>query len=158
MAGDVYKRQVLDEAKTSLVKLEENIQYFKDENANLHFDLYLPPSYNKNQLLPAVIFLNGIGDQPGESKVKSWMIYSSWPRLIATQGLIGISMETDGSRVQGSLDALFQYLDKEGNKHGIDAARLGVYAASANTTQSGQYLMKPTACLLYTSKQRKCNK
>lgn len=136
---------ILDDKKTSEVKLEEDIQYFKDNNATLHFDLYLPPSHDKNQLLPAVIFLNGIGEQPGEAKVKSWMIYSSWPRLIATQGLIGISMETDGSRVQGSLDALFQYLDKEGNKHGIDAARLGVYAASANTTQSGQYLMKPTA-------------
>lgn len=136
---------VLDNENAPKVIVQENIQYFTDDKASLHFDLYMPPAYQQKQLLPAVIFLNGIGDQAGEPVVKSWEIYRSWPKLMAAEGFMGISMETDGSRVQESLQALFDYLDKEGHRYGIDASRLGVYAASANTNQSGQYLMKANA-------------
>jgi tetratricopeptide (TPR) repeat protein len=91
-----------------------------------------------------VIFLNAIGDRP-DSKVKSWAIYSSWPRLVAANGMIGISMDADGNRIQDSLKALFAFIASDGAKHGIDANRLGVYAASANVTQSSIYLMGDSA-------------
>lgn len=136
---------VLKHVDMEKVVVKEDVLYFKDEKASLHFDLYMPPAYQTKQLLPAVIFLNGIGEQAGQPAVKSWEIYRSWPRLMAAEGFIGIAMESDGNRVQESLHALFDYLDKEGKRYGIDATRLGVYAASANTNQSGQYLMKSTA-------------
>ena len=66
---------VLDNENTPKVTVQENIQYFTDDKASLHFDLYMPPAYQQKQLLPAVIFLNGIGDQAGEPVVKSWEIY-----------------------------------------------------------------------------------
>lgn len=93
---------------------------------------------------PAVIFLNAIGDSPS-GKVKEWGIYSSWPRLIAANGMIGISMDADGSRIQDSLRGIFAFVEKDGAAHGIDPTRLGVYAASANTTQSIVYLMSDGA-------------
>jgi dienelactone hydrolase len=54
-------------------------------------------------------------------------------------------MDADGTRIQESLKALFAFLASDGAKHGIDAARLGVYAASANVTQSSIYLMGDSA-------------
>lgn len=135
---------VLQHKDMPKVTLQENVEYFKDDKASLHIDIYTPPTNKKNKLLPAVIFLNGIGERAGEAKVKSWAIYSSWPRLMAAEGYIGISMETDGNRVQESFDNLFKFLKEKGTQYNIDANSIGVYAASANTTESGKYLMKPT--------------
>lgn len=64
---------------------------------------------------------------------------------MAAHGLVGISMEMDGARIQDCLSALFDFLEKNGAKHGIDGTRLGVYAASANVTQSTIYLMSERA-------------
>jgi tetratricopeptide (TPR) repeat protein len=59
--------------------------------------------------------------------------------------MVGISMESDGARIQECLRELFSFLEREGAKHGIDSTRLGVYAASANVTQSTVYLMSENA-------------
>ncbi|HEY7547231.1 MAG TPA: tetratricopeptide repeat protein, partial [Blastocatellia bacterium] len=66
--------------------------------------------------------------------------YKSWPRLVAAHGLIGISMDADGARIQESLRGVFDYLTSKSAEHGIDGARLGLYAASANVTGATQYL------------------
>jgi tetratricopeptide (TPR) repeat protein len=50
-------------------------------------------------------------------------------------------MDADATRIQDSLKGLFTFLERDGAAHGIDASRLGIYAASANTTQSIVYLM-----------------
>jgi hypothetical protein len=134
---------VYDIPETKRATVKTGVTYFKDAASDLQIDIYSPPGANKNKKLPAVIFLNAIGDQP--DKVKSWAIYSSWPRLIAAHGMIGISMDADGSRIQESLKSLFAFLESDGAKHGIDATRLGVYAASANVSQSSIYLMGETA-------------
>ena len=135
---------VYDVPATKDVKLKANVPYLKDSKGTLAIDIYTPPGAKAGGKLPAVIFLNAIGDSP-QGKVKDWGIYKSFPRLIAAHGMVGISMEADGSRIQESLRALFDFLEKEGARHGVDGARLGVYAASANTTQSLVYLMSETA-------------
>ena len=135
---------VLDSPATKKVTVAKDVTYFKDERSTLGVDIYSPPGAKASDKLPAVVFLNAIGDRPGD-KVKNWGIYSSWPRLIAAHGMVGISMDADPNRLQESLTGLFAFLEKEGAKHGIDATRLGVYAASANTTQSIVYLMSDRA-------------
>ena len=131
---------VYDVPATKNVKLKADVPY----SGNLTIDVYSPPAAKAGDKFPAVIFLNAIGDAPG-NKVKTWEIYKSFPRLIAAHGMVGISMDMDGARIQENLRALFDFLEKDGAKHGIDAARLGVYAASANTTQSLVYLMSDAA-------------
>ena len=135
---------VLDAPATKSVVVKKDVTYLKDDRSTLAVDIYSPPEMKAGEKRPAVIFLNAIGDSPG-GKVKDWGIYSSWPRLVAAHGMVGISMDADGTRIQDSLRGLFSYLEREGAKHGIDASRLGVYAASANTTQSIIYLMGDTA-------------
>jgi tetratricopeptide (TPR) repeat protein len=135
---------VYDVPATKDVKLKAEVPYLKDAKGTLAIDIYTPPNAKTGDKFPAVVFLNAIGDAPN-NKVKNWEIYKSFPRLVAAHGIIGISMETDGERIQESLRALFGFLEKEGANHNIDATRLGVYAASANVTQSTVYLMSETA-------------
>lgn len=136
-----YWGVVLEHPNMDKVKVKNDIVYTENEKKKLHIDIY---SLGDNSLTrkPAIIFLNAIGETDGQPKVKSWAIYRTWPRLMAAYGYIGISMETDGNRVQECFDELFHFISKEGGKYGIDENRIGVYAASANTTQSGNYLMK----------------
>lgn len=136
---------VYDVPATRDVKLQADVPYLKDTKGTLAIDIYTPPQARAGEKFPAVIFLNAIGDAPNQPKVKSWEIYKSFPRLVAAHGIIGISMEADGERIQESLRALFDFLEKDGAKYGIDSARLGVYAASANVTQSTVYLMSDAA-------------
>ena len=135
---------VYDVPDTKKVKLTPGVTYFKDSSSELQVDIYSPPGAKQNEKRAAVIFLNAIGDQPN-NKVKSWGIYSSWPRLVAAHGMVGISMDANSSRIQESLASLFSFIEKDGAKYGIDATRLGVYAASANVTQSTIYLMSDRA-------------
>ena len=135
---------VYDVPETKRVTVKNGVTYFKDAASDLQIDIYSPSGAKSSDKLPAVIFLNAIGDRP-DDKVKNWAIYSSWPRLIAAHGMVGISMDADGTRIQDSLKALFGFLESDGSKYGIDASRLGVYAASANVTQSSIYLMSDGA-------------
>ncbi len=131
---------VYDIPATKNVKVKTNIPY----SGSLTIDVYSPPNAKASNKFPAVIFLNAIGDRPN-NKLKNWEIYKSFPRLIAAHGMVGISMEADGTRIQECLRALFDFLEKDGPKHGIDGTRLGVYAASANVTQSANYLLGENA-------------
>lgn len=131
---------VLDSPEAKKVTVKKDVTYLKDDRSTLGIDIYSPPGMKPGEKRPAVIFLNAIGDNPA-GKVKDWGIYSSWPRLVAAHGMVGISMDADGTRIQDSLRGVFSFLEKDGAAHGIDSTRIGVYAASANTTQSIVYLM-----------------
>ncbi len=132
---------VLDHPDMKKVTLQPDVRFLSDAKSQLHMDVYQPPGLKPHEKRPAIVFLNAIGDEPGQDKVKSWGIYATWPRLIAANGYIGISMETDGNRIQESIQGIFDFLVKNGAQYGIDAERLGVYAASANVQESVTYLM-----------------
>lgn len=132
---------VLEHPDMEKVAVKHGVNYFKDEKASLDLDIYLPPGLQPEEKRPAVIFLNAIGDRPGEQKVKSWGIYSTWPKLVAAHGFVGISMDSDGQRIPESLEAAFRFLAQKGSAYHVDPDRLGVYAASANVTDGSSYLM-----------------
>ena len=131
---------VLDHPDTRRVTVKEDITYMTTPAGRQDVDIYLPPDLRAGERRPAVVFLNAIGDNPGGSKVKRWEIYRSWPRLVAAHGLVGISMDADRDRVQESLRGVFRFLEQHGAEHGVDATRLGVYAASANVNGGSTYL------------------
>lgn len=137
---------VLDHPGMKEVVVKADIPFLSDDKGKLHIDVYLPPGLKKQEKRPAIVFLNGIGDDPGHPKMKSWGIYTSWPRLVAANGYIGITMEADRSRIQESLQGIFDFLTKNGAQFQVDAERLGIYAASANVRESMTYLMGEKAC------------
>lgn len=136
---------VLDHPEMKNVVIKSDVPYLNDEGGILKMDIYSPPGMKATDKRPAVVFLNAVGEAPGEMKVKSWGTYKTWPQLVAANGYIGISMECDGNRVQESISGIFKFIAGQGNKYGIDTNRLGVYAASANVTASVLYLMSNDA-------------
>ena len=136
---------VLDDPRMKSVIVKNDVTYLQDTKDTLHIDIYSPPGLKAAEKRPAIIFLNAIGENEGRPKVKSWGIYSTWPRLMAAEGYIGISMETDGNRIEESIQKLFAFLGENGTTYKIDTARLGIYAASANVSRSSDYIMGKTA-------------
>lgn len=131
---------VYDHPSIANVRVTEDVPYLADDRGTLTIDLYVPSGAPPASGRPAVVFLNAIGDPP-DDKVKDWEIYRSWPRLVAAHGMVGISMDADAPRVQECLRGVFDFLRERGAEHGVDASRLGVYAASANVAGSTSYLM-----------------
>lgn len=137
---------VLEDNATKKVAVRKNVPYLKDDKGTRAIDVYLPPGLKPGENRPAVIFLISFGPVPaGQPEPKDWEIYRTWPQLVAAQGFVGISMETDGNRVTDCFHALFKFIDEKGTTFNIDRDRLGVYAASANTGASGAYLMSADA-------------
>ena len=136
---------VLDHPDAPRVTVHEGVTYLTTPAGKQNLDIYLPPGIKTGEKRPAVVFLNAIGDNAGGSKVKSWEIYRSWPRLIAAYGMVGISMDADPDRVQESLRGVFRFLEQQGASHGVDASQVGVYAASANVTGASAYLFGDSA-------------
>ncbi len=130
---------VYDVPATKQVKARTDVPYLKDGRGTLTIDIYTPPDLQAGERRGAVVFINAIGDRP-EGRVKNWGIYKTWPRLVAAHGLIGISMDADGTRIQDCLRGVFEFLTRQGAEYGIDGTRLGLYAASANVTGTTEYL------------------
>src|SRR5262245_16910582 len=131
---------VYDTPATKSVKVRNEVPYL----GALSIDIYSPPDLKAGEKRPAVVFINAVGDR-GDNKVKSWAIYQSWPRLVAAPGMIGVSMDADGERVQESLRGVFDFLTKQGSQYGVDTAQLGLYAASANVRGTYEYLIGENA-------------
>lgn len=131
---------VLDDPGTKNVVVKRNITFLKERN-NLQLDIYLPPNLKASEERPAIIFLNTFENPAEERKIRDWGIYSTWPRLMAAYGYIGISMDADGRAIQESLQGVFAFISEKGMIYNIDKNNLGVYAASANVNQSLAYLM-----------------
>ena len=137
---------VLEQPDMKDVVVKANVPYLSDSKGTLNLDVYLPPDVKPTDRLPAIVFLNSLGDTPGEMKFKDWGTYRTWPQLVAANKYVGISMECDKDRALESIKGVFSFIEKEGSKYNIDPTRLGVYAASANVTQSVNYLMSADAC------------
>ena len=135
---------VYDVPATQRVTVREDVVYLRDSSATLTFDVYLPPDLRPGERRPVVVFLNAVGDRLPD-RVKRWGIYRTWPRLVAAHGMVGVSMDADGDRIQHSLRAAIDYLRSRAAPHGIDGSRIGVYAASANVSGAAQLLADTAA-------------
>ena len=80
----VYKVPGMDK-----VKVVQNLKYTKTDDPNILMDVYLPPDAAQAEKRPAVIFIHG--GAKTEYTPKDWGIYTSWGRLIAASGFVGVS-------------------------------------------------------------------
>lgn len=135
---------VYDLPATRRVTVRRDVPFLEDARGTLTLDLYQPPDWRPGERRPVVVFLNTIGNEPG-NPFKRWAIYQTWPRLMAAHGMIGISMDNDETRIQAGVAALFRFLATKGTTYGADPERIGVYAASANVTGAAEYLMSDSA-------------
>jgi len=124
------------------VVVRADVPFKKIEGGELKLDLYYPPNAKPGEKLPAVVFINGVGDQPS-SKLKDWGIYKSWGRLVAASGWIGVNFEARGPYDQSGPDIrdAFAFLRKDAANLGIDAERIAAWVCSGNVMSGLAVLM-----------------
>lgn len=125
------------------VAVRKDIAYKKTDAGALKLDLYYPADFREGSLRPAVVFINGVGDQPG-SKLKEWGPYRSWGRLIAASGWIAVTFEARGPFKESRPDIrdLFRYLRSDGAKLGVDADHIAAWVCSGNVYSGLPFLME----------------
>ncbi len=131
---------VYDLPGTRDVKLHADVPYGVVGRDTLTLDIYVPPGLNARETRGVVLFVNGIGDRRPD-RVKRWAIYSTWPRVVAASGLVGVSMDASSDSVMRSIESAIAFLTSaRGARFGIDTGKLAIYAASANVGAALRYL------------------
>jgi acetyl esterase/lipase len=127
----VYKAPGMDK-----VKIVANLKYTETSDPNIAMDVYSPPGLAKTEKLPAVIFIHG-GAKP-EWTPKDWGVYTSWGKLIAASGFVGVTFthRTEypaKSLEKGSQDVLeaIKYVRANADKYNVDKDRICLIAYSA---------------------------
>ena len=118
------------------VRVVENLKYTKSNDPNILMDVYLPPDLAKDEKRPAVIFIHG--GVKTEYTPKNWGIYTTWGRLIAASGFVGVtfthrleypnkSLENAAQDVRAAMD----YVRANADKFNVDKDRICLIAYSA---------------------------
>lgn len=99
-------------------------------------DVYLPPDLAKAEKRPAVIFIHG--GVKTEYTPKDWGIYTSWGRLIAASGLVGVTfthrLEYPNKSLENAardISNAIVYVRANADKYNVDKDRICLIAFSA---------------------------
>ncbi len=97
----------------------------------LTVDLYYPPMAG-DEPNPVVVFVLGYPDDaPPIPPMKDHGQYTSWARLVAAEGFVGVLYET--SDPQADLATVLTFLSEKAASLRIDPSRIGLWSCSANT-------------------------
>ena len=141
-----YWGVVLEVPAMKNVSVRSDIVYASEPGQRpLKMDIYLPADIQPTARRPTVVLLNGLGDQPDLPPLKTNPSYTSWARLIAANGFVAVTMDSEVNHVQESFKSFFRYVSVHGAEHYIDTARMGAQSFSANGREACQYLMSQEA-------------
>jgi acetyl esterase/lipase len=116
----------------------QDIIYKEVNNQRLTMDAYYPPEYNRESPLPAVLFIHGDAAWEHLKSIKESGQYTSWGKLAAASGLIGITFthrSTEGfadfaNPTEDILD-LFAYVQKHAEELFVNPDQIAVWVCSA---------------------------
>lgn len=127
----VYKVPGMDK-----VKIVQNLKYAKTDDPNILMDVYLPPDAAQGDKRPVVMFIHG--GSKTEYTPKDWGVYTTWGRLVAASGFVGVTfthrLEYPNKSLQsGAQDvrAAIDYVRTNADKYNVDKDRIGLMAYSA---------------------------
>ena len=120
---------VYDSPKMNKVVVE-TVQFpsLSDQSKTLPMDIFHPPDQQTNELLPAVILVNGFPNS-GKYKGSTLDSFQSWGHLIASYGLIAVAFDSQSA---SDLDAVVEYIRQKGVDIGIDGNKIGLWAAASS--------------------------
>jgi dienelactone hydrolase len=109
----------------------ETVQYptLDGKTDTLSLDIFYPSEREAGKLLPAVILVNGFPNNPKFNK-RTLSNYQSWGRLIALEGLIAVTYDTNN---ENDLEAVIKYIQENGSDFGIDSNKLGFWSCSSHS-------------------------
>ena len=127
----VYKVPGMDK-----VKVVQNLKYNISVDPNILMDVYLPPNLARDEKRPAVIFIHG--GVKTQYTPKDWGIYTTWGRLIAASGFVGVTfthrLEYPNKSLENAaqdVTAAIKYVRTNADKYNIDKDRICLIAFSA---------------------------
>src|SRR5215207_1898646 len=117
------------------VTVKTDLKYTDADNPNLLMDVYTPPGLSKGERRPAVIFIHGSAG--AEARAKDWGIYTSWGRLVAASGVVGVTFthrlgypKPFLNDAAGDVEAAVKYVRAHADSLGVDRDRLCLAAYS----------------------------
>ena len=118
------------------VRVVPNLRYTATADPNIAMDIYRPAELGVSEKRPAVIFIHG-GAKP-EWTPKDWGVYTSWGRLIAASGFVGVTFTHRLEYPKGTLEAgardvqdAINYVRSNADKYNVDKDRICLIAFSA---------------------------
>ncbi len=102
---------------------------------HLAMDIYAPASGGP---APVVILAFGYADPPGQ--IRQYGPVTSWARLMAASGMAAVIHATN--ECAENIHAVIRHLRANAGALGVDAARIGVFAESANVSVALSALMR----------------
>jgi len=142
MAGDVLARPTVL-APPSGAHVVRDIVYRTDARGDLGLDAYRPASGAGPW--PAVLLVNGDGEEPVITHAKDWGVYRSYGQHLAVRGLVGIPFNHRSTRTVGRAEvsaeatAALAFVREHATELGVDRERIGVWAFSA----AGAFALAP---------------
>jgi len=117
------------------VRVRANLPYRADPT--LLADLYLPAGATGPHLHPCVVFVHGDGPPDALANAKDWGQYTSWGRLVAAQGMVGVTFNHRSTELRTRLpeaasdvDRLVEFVRANASDLEIDADRMGLWVCS----------------------------
>jgi dienelactone hydrolase len=118
------------------VDVRADLTYKTRDGGDLRFDVYRPRS--DDRATPAVIFVHGDGPPEVLADAKDWGQYTSWGRLVAASGLVGVTFNhrstlgaTALREAASDVDDLISHVRGRDDELGIDPERLCIWTCSA---------------------------
>jgi acetyl esterase/lipase len=136
MAKKVMMAVVLKMPGMDRVKVVENLKYSKSDDPNVLMDIYVPSDLSENEKRPVVIFLHG--GAKTDYTPKDWGVYTSWGRLIAASGFVGVTFthrleypNTSLEKAAADVRDAIKYVRENADKYHVDKDRVCLIAYSA---------------------------
>jgi acetyl esterase/lipase len=141
VADDLAKPTVLPPPIGARVRRDRT--YRSDAHGDLLLDAYLP-AVGRGPW-PAVVLVNGDGEEPVIARAKDWGVYRSYGEHLAARGLVGVAFNHRSTRTVGRAEvaaevtAALDHIRANATDLEIDADRTGVWVFSA----AGAFALAP---------------
>lgn len=114
-----------------------NVQYSSFNDKPLLMDLYYPIDGGSESAYPVVVFVSGF--RTSASDFRNYSGFQSWGRLVAADGMVGVTYDTERPE---DLGALFAYLKENAEDLEIDPERFGLWSCSSSVPTALWYAMQ----------------
>jgi acetyl esterase/lipase len=118
------------------VKAVQNLKYTKSDDPNVLLDVYLPSDERQDSKHPMVIFIHG--GAKTEYTPKDWGVFTTWGRLVATSGFVGVTFthrlqypDKSLEIAAGDVRAAIDYVRTNAEKYKADKDRVALISFSA---------------------------
>ncbi|HSB10098.1 MAG TPA: hypothetical protein VLM38_11485 [Blastocatellia bacterium] len=119
-------------ANSEKVLVRKDVTYKTIGDLELKLDAYYPAEMKKDERLPLVIFINGVGNRDNFPKVRNWGQYTNWGRLVGASGFAAINYDSRLAEAEADTSSLVEYVRASAAKLNVDENKILIWACSAN--------------------------